>query len=109
MYQVAIRVLTSGERALFVLDDRGCPLFYPTLFATAQLRNPGASANTIKNKLADIVVLLQWQGYWRRDLVDDFGCGRFLAVAATYSRIAPEGISIHFPSEGRPPMICLVK
>ncbi len=81
MYQIAIRVLASGERALFLLDGQGCPLFYPTLFTTSQLRNAGAPANTIKNKLAHVAVLLRWQEDRKRDLVDDFRCGRFLTVA----------------------------
>ncbi len=81
VYQIAVRVLASGERALFLLDSRGCPLFYPTLFVTSQLRNAGAPANTIKNKLAHIVVLLRWQDERKRDLVDDFRSGRFLTVA----------------------------
>jgi hypothetical protein len=81
VYQIAIRVLASGERALFLLDGQGCPLFYPTLFTTSQLRNAGAPANTIKNKLAHVAVLLRWQDDRKRDLVDDFRCGRFLTVA----------------------------
>ena len=35
VYHIAVRVLASGERALFLLDSRGCPLFYPTLFVTS--------------------------------------------------------------------------
>jgi hypothetical protein len=81
VYQIAVRVLASGERALFLLDSRGCPLFYPMLFATSQLRNEGAPVNAIKNKLAHIVVLLRWQDARKRDLVADFRSGRFLRVA----------------------------
>lgn len=81
VYHIAVRVLASGERALFLLDSRGCPLFYPTLFATSQLRNAGAPANTIKNKLAHIAVLLRWQDGRKRDLVADFRSSRFLTVA----------------------------
>ncbi len=44
-------------------------------------RNAGAPANTIKNKLAHVAVLLRWQDDRKRDLVDDFRCGRFLTVA----------------------------
>ncbi|WP_448096445.1 hypothetical protein [Luteibacter yeojuensis] len=47
MYQIAVRVLASGERALFLLDGQRCPPFYPTLFVTSQLRNvDGAFAKT---------------------------------------------------------------
>ena len=62
-------------------DDRGIPLFYPTLFATSQLRNSGAAVNTIRNKLADIVVLLRWEQRYRRDLIAEFTRGSFLSVA----------------------------
>lgn len=62
-------------------DDRGLPLFYPTLFATAQLRNAGSAVNTIRNKLADIGVLLWWERLRSRDLIAEFRAGRFLSVA----------------------------
>ncbi len=62
-------------------DAQGLPLFYPTLFATSQLRNAGAAVNTIRNKLADIVVLLQWESLQGRDLISEFRNGRFLTVA----------------------------
>ena len=85
MYQIVFHVLVDGERSPFLLDDRGCPLFYPTLFATSQLRNAGAAVNTIKNKLADIVVLLRWQEEQGRDLLADFSHGQFLTVADVVS------------------------
>lgn len=66
-------------------DGQGVPLFYPTLFATSQLRNCGAAANTIRNKLADIVVLLRWEQRHRRDLVAEFTQGKFLSLADVVS------------------------
>ncbi|WP_261370569.1 site-specific integrase [Xanthomonas citri] len=57
------------------------PLFYPTLFATSQLRNAGAAVNTIRNKLADLLVLLRWEQANGRDLITEFRSGRFLTVA----------------------------
>lgn len=62
-------------------DDRGLPLFYPSLFATSQLRNSGAAANTIRNKLSDITVLLRWEKVHNRDLVSEFADLRFLSIA----------------------------
>lgn len=62
-------------------DEHGLPLFYPTLYATTQLRNAGAAVNTIRNKLADIVVLLRWEQQQGRDLISEFSQGRFLSVA----------------------------
>ncbi|MDR2215742.1 MAG: site-specific integrase [Nevskiaceae bacterium] len=62
-------------------DDRGLPLFYPTLFATTQLRNAGVAFNTIRNKLADIVVLLRWEQQQGRDLTAEFMHGEWLSLA----------------------------
>ncbi|KWS04060.1 putative site specific recombinase [Lysobacter capsici AZ78] len=62
-------------------DEQGVPLFYPTLFATSQLRNAGAAVNTIRNKLADLVVLLRWEQANRRQLIAEFREGHFLTVA----------------------------
>ena len=62
-------------------DEQGMPLFYPTLFATSQLRNAGAAVNTIRNKLADLLVLLRWEQANGRDLITEFRSGRFLTVA----------------------------
>lgn len=62
-------------------DEQGVPLFYPTLFATSQLRNAGAAVNTIRNKLADIVVLLRWEQANGRDLITEFRSGRLLTVS----------------------------
>jgi hypothetical protein len=79
-YRIAMRVLARGERVPFSLDNRGRPLFYPTLFATARLRNTGAPANTTKDKPVHVGVLLWCPSDRRRDLVDDFREGRFLAA-----------------------------
>ena len=62
-------------------DEQGMPLFYPTLFATSQLRNAGAAVNTIRNKLADLVVLMRWEQCQGRDLISEFRSGRFLTIA----------------------------
>lgn len=75
-----MRVVPGGERVPFLLDDRGVPLFYPTLFATTQLRNNGAAVNTIRNKLSDIVVLLRWEAINHRDLLQEFRGGKFLGT-----------------------------
>jgi len=61
-------------------DEQGMPLFFPTLFATSQLRNAGAAVNTIRNKLADIAVLLRWESLNHRDLIAEFSRGRFLGL-----------------------------
>lgn len=78
---LSVRVLPGGERALFLVDEQGLPLFYPTLFGTAQLRNSGAAVNTIRNKLEDIEVLLRWETTNGRDLVGEFAAGQMLTLA----------------------------
>lgn len=80
MSTLTIRVLEGGERAPFLLDDSGVPMFYPTLFTTVRLRNAGAAVNTIRNKLADILVLLLWEAHNRRDLIAEFSQSRFLSL-----------------------------
>lgn len=79
--QLSVRVLRDGERVPLLLDERGLPLFYPTLFETAQLRNGGAAVNTIRNKLADIETLLRWEKANGRDLAGEFAAGQMLTLA----------------------------
>src|SRR5690242_21413125 len=81
MPKLSVHVLGEGERVPMLHDERGLPLFYPTLFATAQLRNAGAAVNTIRNKLADLVVLLRWEQLHGRDLISEFRRARFLTLA----------------------------
>lgn len=69
MPKLSVHVMQSGERVPMLQDELGLPLFYPTLFATSQLRNAGVAVNTIRNKLADLMVLLRWEAASRRDLV----------------------------------------
>jgi len=83
--RLSVHVLGEGERVPMLHDARRLPLFYPTLFATSQLRNAGAAVNTIRNKLADIVVLLRWESLQGRDLISEFRTGRFLTLADVVS------------------------
>ena len=83
--RLSLHVLGGGERVPMLHDAQGLPLFYPTLFATSQLRNAGDAFNTIRNKLADIVVLLRWESRQARDLISDFRNGRFLTLADVVS------------------------
>ena len=85
MTRLSIHVLGGGERVPMLHDAQGLPLFYPTLFATSQLRNAGAAVNTIRNKLADIVVLLRWESLQGRDLISEFRNGCFLTLADVVS------------------------
>lgn len=85
MPTLSVHVLSEGERVPMLLDEQGLPLFYPTLFATSQLRNAGAAVNTIRNKLADLVVLMRWEQVHGRDLISEFRGRRFLTVADVVS------------------------
>lgn len=85
MSRLSIHVLSGGERVPFLLDEQGVPYFYPTLFVTTQLRNAGAAVNTIRNKLADIMVLLRWEAQNGRDLITEFAQGDFLSLADVVS------------------------
>lgn len=78
---LSVHVFGDGERVPMLQDEHGLPLFYPTLFATSQLRNAGAAVNTIRNKLADLVVLLRWEQANGRDLITEFRSGHLLTVA----------------------------
>jgi len=82
---LSVHVLSEGERVPILHDAQGIPLFYPTLFATSQLRNAGAAVNTIRNKLADLVVLQRWEQINGRDLIAEFRAGNFLTVADVVS------------------------
>lgn len=81
MPALSVHLLGEGERVPMLHDQQGVPLFYPTLFVTSQLRNAGAAVNTIRNKLADLVVLMRWEHSHGRDLIAEFRSGRFLTVA----------------------------
>ena len=63
-----------------LLDERGVPMHYPTLFVTVRLRKTGLAANSIKNRLYDLRVLLRWEETFGRDLAAEFRNGRFLSL-----------------------------
>lgn len=79
--KLSAHVLPSGERVPLLLDERGLPLFYPTLFETSQLRNSGAAVNTIRNKLEDLTVLFRWEAANGRSFVAEFGASQMLTLA----------------------------
>lgn len=75
---VTIKRFSDGERVPMMMDASGLPLFYPTLYVTAQLRNAGLAVNTIRNRLADLTVLFRWEVVYSRDLLSEFKQGQFL-------------------------------
>lgn len=59
LYIVQTLMLVSGERLPILVDTRvGTPLFAPTIYSLTQLRGRNLAANTIKQELRHIMVLL---------------------------------------------------
>lgn len=78
---VTTKRFSDGERVPMLMDASGLPLFYPTLYVTAQLRNAGLAVNTIKNRLEDLKVLCRWELTFSRDLLAEFKQGKFLELS----------------------------
>ena len=70
----------SGERYSLLIDNDGIPLWYPTLFATSQLRNAAKAPNTIEAHLNAIKLLFEWTNSNRIDLRQSFLTLKFLTV-----------------------------
>ena len=83
--RLVLRKYHSGERAVFLLDEQGLPLWWPTLYATVRLRNAGLAVNSIKNQLNDLRSLMRWEQLHGRDLESEFREGMLLSVADVVS------------------------
>lgn len=70
----------SGERYSLLIDNDGIPLWYPTLFATSQLRNAAKAPNTIEAHLNAIKLLFEWTNSNRIDLKQSFVTLNFLTI-----------------------------
>lgn len=79
MMKIARTVFRSGERYSLLLDE-GTPVWYPTLFATSQLRNSAKAPNTIEAYLNAIRHLLEWAQSQNIVLEDLFSTNQFLTV-----------------------------
>ena len=79
--RLVTRKYDSGERAAFLLDEHGIPLYWPTLYATVRLRNAGLAVNSIKNQLNELRSLLRWEQLHRRNLETEFRDGQLLSLA----------------------------
>ncbi len=77
---ISVRHVTfdDGERYLLLVDERGMPLYFPTLYATVVVRGGSRAANTIRNALSAIKVLYNWQGEYKVDIESSFACGELL-------------------------------
>ena len=83
--RLVMRQFHSGERAVFLLDEQGIPLYWPTLYTTVRVRNAGLAVNSIKNQLNELRSLLRWEQLQGRDLESEFREGRLLSVADVVS------------------------
>lgn len=83
--QPAFRVRTvlfaSGERFPVLLDEHGCPLFAPTIFALTQVRGRNLSTNTISNVLRAIMVFELFLAAQGIDIDSRLEYGELLSVA----------------------------
>lgn len=80
-FRVRIVVFASGERFPVLLDEHGCSLFRPTVFALTQVRGRNLSTNTISNVLRAIVVLEHFLAARRIDIDSRLEYGELLSVA----------------------------
>jgi len=55
-YHQKTLILRSGERLPMLLDDLGVPVYGPTVFALAEVRNRHRASNTIANALAALSI-----------------------------------------------------
>lgn len=85
--QLSIRRFTGsrGERFAVLVDEAGMPLFYPTLFVTAELRGAGLAINTIINSLTAIKALYAWQAYYCIELESRFERSELLLTHEIHS------------------------
>ncbi|MGX8219669.1 tyrosine-type recombinase/integrase [Psychrobacter celer] len=75
-----VKFASSGERYSLLTGSDGLPLWYPTLFATSQLRNAAKAPNTIEAHLNAIKLLFEWANSHKIDLKQSFLTMKFLTV-----------------------------
>lgn len=74
-------MFVSDERFPILLDEHGCPLSPPTLFALPQVRGRNISTNTVSNVLRAIVVLEDFLAARWIDIDSRLEYGELLSVA----------------------------
>lgn len=75
----------DGERHAILVDEKGIPLFYPNLWATAILRGGARAVNTIQNALNAIKCLYAWQEAYAVDIEQRFLAGDLLKANEVHS------------------------
>lgn len=78
---LARTVMRDGERYPVLLNAGGAPCWYPTLYATTQLRNNSKAPSTITSVLAAIRLLLKWCEAESIDLETRLARRDFLAMS----------------------------
>lgn len=77
-YRVKFIKFSDGERYPLLINSKGMPHWYVTLFTTTQIRNASKAPNTIAAALSAIKVLLDWTDSFNIDLELRFAQRNFL-------------------------------
>jgi len=75
----------AGERFSILVDESGMPLYYPALYATAELRGASLSITTIHSALHAIKAIYAWQEYYGIDLESRFKRSELLQAHEVHS------------------------
>lgn len=78
-------VFSSGERYSLLVDERGMPRYFPTLYITVKIRGASKAANTIRNSLGAIKALYDWQKEYGLDIESVFASGKSLQAHQIYA------------------------
>ena len=76
---------SSGERFSILVDDTGMPLYYPSLYVTAEMRGASLSINTINGALSALKAMRAWQDYFDLDLESRFKRSELLLAHEIHS------------------------
>lgn len=68
----------NGERYKLLVDERGVPLYYPSLYISAMVRGASKAANTVLNSLHAIKAFYEWQEYVGIEFESSIAGGEFL-------------------------------
>lgn len=77
-YKVSFVTFSDGERYPILLNSKGQPHWYITLYVTTQVRNASKAPNTIAAVLAAIRILFAWADSFGQDLEYRFAQRKFL-------------------------------
>jgi integrase len=78
VYKIETLIFNNGERYPVLIDEKGVPHFYVTLYVTVKLRSSQA-ANSIRNRLKSIQRCLSWEKENKRCLFSEFEKRAFLS------------------------------